>query len=166
MRETLWRWLGAPAMALTFHNWYGVRRRILRVFGATLADTARVRPSARISAPWRLVMGRESSIGDRAVIECDAGVRIGDFVTVSQLAYVCTAGVRTDDPRLPIERRAVEIGDDAWIGADAFVGPGVRVGPGAILGAKASAFEDLAPWTVYGGEPLRVLRGRERPAEG
>lgn len=110
-------------------------------------------------------MGRESSIGDHAVVECEAGVRIGDFVTVSQLAHLCTVGVRTDDPRLPVDRRPIDIGDDAWIGADAFVGPGVRVGPGAILGAKACAVDDLAPWMIYGGEPLRLLKVRDRPAE-
>jgi serine acetyltransferase len=54
----------------------------------------------------------------------------------------------------------IEIEDQAWICADAFVGPGVHIGQGAVLGARASAFRDIEPWTVAGGNPARMIKKR------
>jgi putative colanic acid biosynthesis acetyltransferase WcaF len=58
--------------------------------------------------------------------------------------------------------RPITIGAEAWIAAEAFVGPGVQVGEGAVLGARAAAFRDLEPWTVYSGNPAMPLRPRVR----
>jgi putative colanic acid biosynthesis acetyltransferase WcaF len=54
------------------------------------------------------------------------------------------------------------IGADAWIAAEAFVGPGVVIGEGAVLGARGVAFRDIPAWSVYVGNPARLLR-RRRP---
>ncbi len=156
--NSLWRPLGAKAFALTFHNWYGLRVKILRAFGASVNPTARVRPSARISCPWNLTLGHEATIGDLAVIESEEPVSIGAFVTVSQFTHLCTQRLWPGGPG----PAPISIGHDGWIGAEAFVGPGVRVGPGAILGANSSAFDDLDEWTIYGGDPIRRLKDRPR----
>jgi len=54
------------------------------------------------------------------------------------------------------------LGTRSWVAADAFVGPGVTLGEGAVLGARAVAFGDLEPWSVYIGNPMREVRKRER----
>jgi putative colanic acid biosynthesis acetyltransferase WcaF len=165
--KPLWSLVGAPLFRATFHNWYGVRRAILRAWGADLASSARVRPSARISSPWNLAMGEESSIGDGAIVDAHARVTIGRFVTISQHARLCAAilGPGAVAYAKHPGPAPITIGDDAWISTDAFVAPGVVVGEGAILGSKAVAYRDLEPWTIYGGEPARALRPRERVVE-
>jgi putative colanic acid biosynthesis acetyltransferase WcaF len=165
--KPLWSLIGVPLFRATFHNWYGVRRAILRAWGARLASSARVRPSARISSPWNLSMGEESSIGDGAVVDAHAAVTIGRFVTISQHARLCAAilGPGGEAYAKQAGPAPITIGDDALISTDAFVAPGVVVGEGAILGSKGVAYRDLEPWTVYGGEPAKPLRARERVAE-
>ncbi len=57
-------------------------------------------------------------------------------------------------------RAPTVIEDDVWIGARAIVMPGVSIGSGAIVGAGAVVTRDVAPRTVVGGVPARVIRER------
>ncbi len=55
---------------------------------------------------------------------------------------------------------AVTIGHDVWIGHGATILPGVTVGDGAVIGAGAVVSRDVAPYTIVGGVPARVIRER------
>ncbi len=55
---------------------------------------------------------------------------------------------------------AVTIGHDVWIGHGATVLPGVSVGDGAVIGAGAVVSRDVAPYTIVGGVPARLIRER------
>ena len=160
--QSLWNPIGTTLLRLTFHNWYGLRLAILRAWGATLADTTRIRASATITRPWNLTMGEESSVGNKAVIDAEAPITIGRFVTISQHATLFAAALGPGASAYAKHPgpAPITIADDAWISTDAFVGPGVNVGEGALLGSKSAAFTDLDPWMIYGGEPARPLKAR------
>ena len=157
----LWGCVQATLFRCSFHNWYGVRRALLRAFGAKLHDTANVRRTVLVECPWNLSIGAESSVGDRAVLYCLGPVRIGARVTVSQGAHLCAGSHDSRRATMPLLRPPIDIEDDVWIAADAFVGPKVRVKEGAILGARGVALSDLEPWTIYIGNPAVRVRARE-----
>ena len=52
------------------------------------------------------------------------------------------------------------IGHDVWIGYDALIMPGVHIGNGAIIPARSVVTSDVPAYTVYGGNPARLLRER------
>lgn len=54
----------------------------------------------------------------------------------------------------------VSIGHDVWIGHGATVLPGVTVGNGAVIGAGAVVSRDVAPYTIVGGVPAKLIRER------
>lgn len=54
----------------------------------------------------------------------------------------------------------VTIGHDVWIGHGAVILPGVTIGTGAVVGAGAVVSKDVAPYTIVGGVPARVIRRR------
>ncbi|SIQ89993.1 hypothetical protein SAMN05880590_108209 [Rhizobium sp. RU35A] len=58
----------------------------------------------------------------------------------------------------------VTIGHDVWIGHGATVLPGVTIGNGAVIGAGAVVSKDVAPYTIVGGVPAKLIRERF-PAE-
>ncbi len=63
-------------------------------------------------------------------------------------------------------QNAVTIGHDVWIGHGATVLPGVMVGNGAVIGAGAVVSKDVAPYTIVGGVPARLIRERFDAAAG
>ena len=67
-----------------------------------------------------------------------------------------------DEAEFFARRRAtpVTIGHDVWIGHGATLLPGVTVGDGAVVGAGAVVSRDVAPYTIVGGVPARLIRER------
>ena len=142
-----------------FHPW---RRFLLRVFGAKMSNTAVVYSSAHIWYPPNLEMAEYSCLGPRVNCYCMAKISLGAYALASQGSHLCAGAHDIDDANFQLLAKPITIGPRAWIAADAFVGPGVRVGEGAVLGARGVAFKDLAPWTVYVGNPMREIRKRRR----
>lgn len=162
VRRVLWNYLGQKAFRWTFHNWYGVRNALLRLFGARIASPVRLRPTVLIEQPWNLSIGANSSIGDRAIVYCLGPVTIGEHVSISQGAHLCAGTHDYKRPDMPLLRPPIVIKDYAWIAADAFVGPGVTVGEGAVVGARAVAMKDPEPWSIYSGNPAVKVKDRPR----
>ena len=52
----------------------------------------------------------------------------------------------------------IHIGKNVWIGANATVLAGVTIGDGAVVAAGAVVTKDVAPNTVVGGVPARVIK--------
>ncbi|HID52295.1 MAG TPA: acyltransferase, partial [Anaerolineae bacterium] len=57
-----------------------------------------------------------------------------------------------------ITAQGIVIEDDVWLGAGAIITDGVRVGQGAVVAAGAVVTKDVAPYTVVGGVPARVIK--------
>lgn len=138
----------------------GWRRLILRVFGATVHNTAGVRASARIWYPPNLVLGAGSSIGPRANIYNVDKIEIGPRTIISQDTFLCTASHDYNDSGFLLITRPIRIGVHCWIAAEAFIGPGVTVHDGVVLGARGVAFSDLKSWTIYRGNPAKAVKTR------
>ena len=158
--RVLWMLFGQTALRLTFHNWYGVRRAVLRLFGATMAPTARVRASVRVEQPWNLTIGDNTMVGDSVVLYCLGKVKIGANCSLSQYAHLCAGTHDYTKPDMPLMTLPITLGDEVWIAADAFVGPGVEVGDGVVVGARSSVHRDLEPWFVYAGNPVQKIKPR------
>lgn len=140
------------------HGW---RRMLLRLFGAKVAPTAHVYPSVRIWSPANLELGDFAAIGPEVTVYSMAKITFAPYSIVSQGAHLCAGTHDIEDAQFQLYARPITIGRRAWVAAEAFVGPGVVVGDGAVLGARGCAFRSLEPWTVYAGNPARVIKPRK-----
>ena len=52
------------------------------------------------------------------------------------------------------------IGNDVWIGNSVTIMPGVKIGHGAIIGTNTLVTKDVAPYTIVGGNPGKLIRNR------
>jgi virginiamycin A acetyltransferase len=60
---------------------------------------------------------------------------------------------------LPIKGNT-EVGNDVWIGRDVTIMPGVKIGDGAIIAAQSIVTKNVAPYTVVGGNPAKIIKKR------
>ncbi|MCR4623078.1 MAG: hypothetical protein K5780_00220 [Alphaproteobacteria bacterium] len=52
----------------------------------------------------------------------------------------------------------VNIGKNVWFGANVLVLPGITVGDNSVLAGGAVITKDVAPNTIVGGNPAKVLK--------
>ena len=109
------------------------RRLFLTLFGARIDAAARVYGTARIWAPWNLVMGPRSVLGDAADCYNVAMVTLEEGAIVSQYAYLCTAGHDIHDPGFALTFAPITLKRQSWVCAKAIVGMGVTIGEGAVV---------------------------------
>ena len=53
-----------------------------------------------------------------------------------------------------------KIGHDVWIGRNVVIRQGVVIGDGAIIAANSFVNKDVAPYSIVGGSPAKVIRMR------
>lgn len=138
----------------------GWKRFLLRLFGAKIASNAVVYSSAKIYYPAKLTMHPYSCLASNVECYNVDSIILGEHVTVSQEAMLCTASHDIYDADNRLITAPIEIKRDAWIGARAFVGMGVTIGEGAVLGACSATFKDIDSWTVAGGNPAKPIKKR------
>lgn len=133
-----------------FHKW---RAGILSLFGAKIGLNCHVYPSARIWAPWNLIMQDHACIGDDCRIYNQAPITIGKKSVVSQNVHLCTGTHDYTHKGFPLEAYPIHIGPKSWIAADCFVGPNVTIGEGTVVGARSVVLKNLPEWHVCAGHP-------------
>lgn len=132
--------------------------------------------NAKISAdrPQAIVsIGSNTFIGGSTIVTAGR-VDIGDDVLIS---WGCTIvdhnshslhwSKRANDVKLyargekdwtNVSISAVKICDKSWIGFNAIILKGVTIGEGAIVASGAVVTKDVAPYTIVGGNPARLIR--------
>ncbi|MCM1218500.1 MAG: putative colanic acid biosynthesis acetyltransferase [Lachnospiraceae bacterium] len=138
----------------------GWKRCLLRMFGASIAPTANVYASAKVFQPWLLTMDEYACLAEGVDCYNAAPVHIGRNATVSQRAFLCTAGHDISDPHHAQTDAPIDIQERAWVCAEAFVGQGVIVGEGAVCAARSVIVRNVEPWTVVGGNPAKFIKKR------
>lgn len=156
----LWWIAQALLIGLSPQPLHGWRVMVLRAFGARVGQGVKIRPSARITYPWRVTIGNNAWIGDRAELYSLAEIDIGDNACVSQDCYVCTGSHDHRQIDFRYDCRPVRIGAESWLAAGCFVGPGVTIGEGAVIGARSLVLRDVPPARICVGNPLRDLGPR------
>lgn len=152
VQSTLFR--GSPQFAYRF------RAALLRLFGAKVGVRTVIRPSVRITYPWKVSIGDHAWIGDNAELYSLGEIHIGAHAVVSQQSYLCAGDHDYTQPDFPIRGRAIHIGAQAWVAADVYVAPGVTLGEGAVIGARSSVFADMPAGWVCVGSPCKPIKPR------
>lgn len=139
---------------------YGFRRFLLRLFGAKVGRNVIIRPTVKITYPWKVSIGDYSWIGDDVVLYSLGEIEIGKNVVISQKSYLCTGSHDYLKADFPIFAKKILIEDECWLATDVFVAPGVVIAKGTVVGSRSSVYSNLPANKVCIGNPAKVIKER------
>jgi putative colanic acid biosynthesis acetyltransferase WcaF len=156
----LWWLVQATLIGLSPQVFYDWRRFWLRMFGAKIGKKVFIRPSVKITYPWKVSIDDYSWIGDDVILYSLGDIEIGSNTVISQKSYLCTGSHDYTKETFDIFAQKITIGDSCWLATDVFIAPGVTISDGAIVGARSSVFNDIDANTINVGSPSRMIRKR------
>lgn len=111
-------------------------------------------------------IGDYSGIGEDCVVPNDT--LIGKYVMMAPQVHIVHNNHNFSDPDVPICFQGANIAhpptiidDDCWIGVRVIMTPGRHIGQGSILAAGAVVTHDVAPYSIVGGNPAKLIRKRK-----
>lgn len=140
---------------------YGWRRWLLRLFGAKIGKGVLIRPTVKVTYPWKVSIGDFAWVGDDVVLYSLGEIEIGANAVISQRSYLCAASHDYTQTNFPIYVKKVCIGSEAWLATDVFVAPGVTIGHKAVIGARSSVFTNMPEDMVCFGSPAKPIKLRK-----
>ncbi len=139
IKVQLWWAVQATIFAWSPQVLYRWRAFLLRLFGAKIGKNVVIRPSVKITYPWKLTLGDYAWVGDEVNLYTLGEITIGAHSVISQESYLCTGSHDHASQHFTIN---------------------ATIGDGTVVGARSSVFKSLPANVVCRGNPAVVIRKR------
>ncbi len=147
---------------IPFHH---VRRFFYRISGVSIGSGSAIHMGTRFYKPHNIKIGKDTIIGENAVLDGRDKLTIGDHVDIASevIIYNSQHDIHSKNFATVEDtvRGKVEIGDYVFIGPRAIILPGVTIGRGAVVAAGAVVTRDVPDLTIVGGVPAKEIGMRK-----
>lgn len=114
-----------------------------------------------------LIIGDNVGIAQNCFIQVRGKVVIGNDVIFGPNVSIFSENHNFDNPDLPISvqgetRKGVTIEDGVWLGTQVVILDGVKIGKNSIVAAGSIVNKDVAPYTIVGGVPAKLIKDRNK----
>lgn len=130
-----------------------------------IGDNVKIAKGCTIfGGPENLVeIGDNSYIGAGVTISgYSAQIKIGKNCAIGQQSYFMSdSAPHTSKKLLKLFPKVIAptiIGDDVWMGVGCIIMPGVTIGECCVIAANSFINKDIPPYSIYGGNPARLIR--------
>lgn len=153
-------------MYSTYLSWCSRCRVIkLSLFLKSIGSEVSISEGVTITEVSIVSIGNRVSIHKHVFLEGRGGLFVGNNVAIAPYSSVWTSNHRFDNKNVPIQDqgyvlKSVIIEDDVWIGAHSTILPGVTIGKGAVVGAGTVVTKNVPSYSIFAGNPGRVIRMR------
>ncbi len=160
LKRALWMLLAQPVFASGWVS-YGLRARMLRLFGARVGTGVVIKPGVQVKYPWHLELGDHCWIGEGVWIDNLTTVRIGTQCCISQGAYLCTGNHDWSEPGFGLIIAPIQMCEGSWAGAKCLLAPGSVLGCYAVAAAGSVITGSVPDFQIHAGNPARFVKTRE-----
>lgn len=145
-----------------YHTPEELREIMSRLTGKKVDDTFRLFPPFYTDFGKNITIGKDVFINSGCHFQDQGGIEIGDGALIGHSVVLATI----NHAIAPSEKRKnyyapIKIGNNVWIGSNATILPGVTIGEWAVVAAGSVVTKDVAPYTIVGGIPARVIKKLE-----
>ena len=110
-------------------------------------------------SPEKLIIGKFCAFAHNTRFIMDGGNHVIDGFSTFPFPIFKRGWDQEGLPPFP-KRGDTVIGNDVWTGHGVTIMPGVTIGDGAVIASLSVVTKDVAPYTIVGGNPARVIRKR------
>ena len=131
----------------------------------SLGSNVRIDDYCIISAnEGHLIIGNDVHIGGQSYFGCSGGLTIGNNINISQGVKIYTkvndySSFDGNNNKFILGK--MSICDQVIIGSNSVLVGSCTVGEGATVGALSLVKDDLKPWSVYAGNPVKFIKDRQ-----
>ena len=140
---------------------YGLYKLLFKKLGKRCI----IMEGVKILFPENMEVGDNCSINEHCYFHARGGIKLGNWVRLGPNIGFFTWNHGHSDPEKPIKQQGfilkpIVVEDDVWIGNNATIVQGVTIGKHSIVGAGAVVTKDVAPYSIVGGVPAKVIKDR------
>ncbi|MBS0297211.1 MAG: sugar O-acetyltransferase [Proteobacteria bacterium] len=137
-----------------------VRTLFAELTGQAIDDSFMLVPPFFTECGLNIRVGRNVFINQNCTLYDLGGIEIGDDVLIGPNVSIITSGhpIAPSGRRTGVTASPVKIERNVWIAAGATIIGGVTVGENAVVAAGAVVTRDVAPNSLVGGNPARLIR--------
>ena len=113
-----------------------------------------------------VTLGDDCFVGAYTILNGFGGITVGNNALIAGHCHVVSGDHGFGDLSRPMNQqpiigKGIVLEDDVWLGAGAKVLDGVRIGQGSIVSAGAVVNRDVAPYSIVGGIPAKLIKMRD-----
>ena len=102
---------------------YSWRRFLLRLFGAKIGKGVLIRPTVRVTYPWKVSIDDYTWVGEDCILYSLGNITIGSHVAIAHGVYFNTGLHDYTSESFDIGAKPVVIEDQSWITNDVYIAP-------------------------------------------
>lgn len=161
VKRGLWYVFNVTFLLNPMNPFSGLKKMVLRMFGAKIGGGVVIKPRVNIKYPWKLEVGDHVWIGEDVWIDNLGIVKIGSNSCISQGALLLCGNHDYKKSTFDLMVGDITLEDGVWIGAKSIVAGGVTCKSHSILTAGSVTSRDLEAFKIYKGNPAEVVRDRK-----
>ncbi len=160
VKRFIWHYTNLIFFKTGIFPFYGLKRFLLKLFGAKVGKNVLIKPHVNIKYPWLLQLGNNIWIGEEVWIDNLAEVKIADNVCLSQGALLLCGNHDYTKTTFDLMVKPIILEEGVWIGAKSIVCGGVVCSNHSIVSVASVLTSPTEPYGIYKGNPAQKIMQR------